>query len=216
MAKGGKKKERKEPSNGFWDKALHFVRNPIAAVLALLAAAIIAITTGVGSWISDKASEITQAGCEAIGLCEGEPTEPWLTNISTQVRHCATGRLVWLLRDEQSVTWKAGAERLVICGDAQLSSLPAELPAKLAEAFPDCLAVSTEPKLTVATKLDSRFVCRAPYRFKNDSLESTDLPSGLLVCIPGVTSSVSQPTFTQDKVNIPVCTEDALENANFL
>ena len=132
-------------------------------------------------------AELTQSGCVAVGWCEGEPTEPWVIRFSTAVQHCAAGRLSHVLRDwTPPVDWQAGAERLVICANAEVNGPKADIPKLIGDEFPGCLTVKPSGQsIAMKTNLDDPSVCRAPYRFDGDALIDADLPSGVFVCIPG-------------------------------
>ena len=219
MPRGGKKGQNEpEKEKGFWVHALYFLRNPRAGLLALVAALIVAFATGVGSWISEKASHTTEATCVAFGWCYKAPDEPWKIAISTAVKHCLPGRLPHLMRDwNPSVKWQAGADRLVICGNAELSGQRSDIPNLLGEAFPDCLSVTaTDQEVVLKTNLENPAVCRAPYRFEDGTPIKADLPSGLFVCIPGASRVEDPPTYTQDGMAVPVCSDEQLKHANFL
>lgn len=198
---------------------LHLIRNnPKKAIGLVVLGIIVAIVWGFGNWITGKTENLLQQAWEKMGYGEGEKEEGelWELAFSTGIPHCLTGRISEKLRD-WTITWESGADRLVICADGTIKAPKAQIPSKLQERFPDCLTIeSADKRITVKTELDSKAICRAPYRFNATEIQKTNLARGIFLCFSGADVSASETKYTFDGSDIPVCNETILKNYNFI
>ena len=152
-------------------------------------------------------------------LWKNKPDPPdWTISMSLAVPHCHAGSLSVMFRGyEPAINWGDGADRLAICASALIQAAKEDVPLLLEERFPECLSVyKVSDSYTIETNLDSPAVCRAPYRYNQDSLVETSLPNGLFICMPGYQREESQVSYRQDDVEVPVCNEEDLKKYNFL
>lgn len=196
-------------------------RRPLAAVGATVLAVFVAIATGLGAWLSDKAKSIAQSACEYANVCHAPaPAEvpPWKITFSTAVPNCLLGRLAEKLRDwSPPISWEAGADRLVICADAIVEGQKHDIPRLIQERFPRCFNVeASEASITVRTELEKGAVCRAPYRYDGEELIKASLRRGLFVCFPGADMESGISSFSFAGTEVPVCSEDIMRGHNFI
>jgi hypothetical protein len=188
---------------------------------------LVAIALGIGAaitgWFGDWTKNIMTDACNRVGLplCPGKSPTPdasWTIVFSSAVPHCETGKIASKFRDwSPPVSWIDGADRLVVCTNAEQRATKADYPERLGAMVPECLSVIRNgDKVSIAARHDRRFICRAPYRFDGTELLESTLAEGWFVCTPGHAHLPAADVFTIGDKQVPACDPEVLRRYRFL